>query len=219
MPRSKSIKKLSHSELTVDIEVGDTHSYQMSNGWISHNTVSQLTNTASGIHPRYDHYYIRRVRADNKDPLTQFMKDSGIPNEPDVTKPDSTTVFSFPIKAPEHCMTRNDITAIDHLNLWLVYQRHWTEHKPSVTINVKEDDWPSVGAWVWNNFDEVTGVSFLPYDGGTYRQAPYETIAKEEYEKMIENMPQTVDWDSLSEFDDNVEGVQTLACTGGACEL
>lgn len=182
-------------------------------------TVSQLVLSPSGIHPGHDHFYVRRVRSDNKDPLTSHLISSGVPYEPDVTKPHSTTVFSFPMKLQESSITRESVSAIDHLELWLKYQRHWCEHKPSVTINVTEDEWPRVGAWVYDHFDEMSGVSFLPYDGGNYRQAPYETITKEEYDKMIINIPTNVDWDALVEMDDNVEGVQTLACTSGNCEI
>jgi ribonucleoside-diphosphate reductase alpha chain len=134
-------------------------------------------------------------------------------------RPESTAVFSFPMKAPEGARTREDLTAIQHLDLWMMYQRHWCEHKPSVTISVKEEEWMDVGAWVWKNFNEISGVSFLPYDGGTYRQAPYEECTKEQYEELLAKMPTTIDWDSLVEYDDNVEGVQTLACTGSSCEI
>lgn len=182
-------------------------------------TVSQLCDSASGIHPRHSQYYIRRVRGDNKDPLTQFMKDKGVPWEPDVMKPDSTTVFSFPMKAPAGALVRDDIDAIKHLELWAIYQKHWCEHKPSVTINVKEDEWMKVGAWVYDHFDEMSGVSFLPHDGGSYRQAPYEEISEDLYKAMLPTIPQSLDWDSLVEMDDNVEGVQTLACTSGSCEI
>lgn len=182
-------------------------------------TVSQLVLSPSGIHPGHDHFYYRRVRSDNKDPITQHLIASGVPHEPDVTKPDSTTVFTFPMKLPESSITRGSVDAIDHLSLWLLYQRHWCEHKPSVTINVKEEEWPRVGAWVYDHFDEMSGVSFLPYDGGTYRQAPYETITEADYEKAKLNIPTTVDWDLLVENQDNVEGVQTLACSAGNCEI
>jgi ribonucleoside-triphosphate reductase (thioredoxin) len=182
-------------------------------------TVSQLVDSASGIHPRHSAYYFRRVRGDAKDPLTKFLMDNGVPCEPDVTKPDSTMVFTFPKKAPENALLRDHLSSIDHLNLWLVYQRHWCEHKPSVTISVKEKDWPTVGAWVWENFDELSGVSFLPYDGGIYRQAPYEECTKEQYDELLAKMPKTIDWDSLIEVEDNVEGTQTLACTAQVCEL
>jgi ribonucleoside-triphosphate reductase (thioredoxin) len=182
-------------------------------------TVSQLTGTASGIHPQHSQFYIRRVRSDNKDPLTDFLKQSGFDWEPCVMKPDSTTVFSFPVKVDKGAVLRDDLTAIQHLKLWLVYQRSYCEHKPSVTISVKEEEWPEVGSWVWNNFDEVTGVSFLPMDGGTYRQAPYEAINEEQYEELFKKMPKSIDWDSFHENTDNVEGAQTLACTAGACEI
>lgn len=182
-------------------------------------TVSQLTGTASGIHPQHSQFYIRRVRSDNKDPLTAFLKQQGFPSEPCVMKPDSTTVFSFPMKVGKGAVLREDLTAVEHLRLWLIFQRHWCEHKPSVTINVQEHEWPEVGAWVWEHFDEITGVSFLPYDGGTYRQAPYEEISHLEYENMMDVMPKEIDWDSFIEVTDNVEGTQTLACTAGACEI
>lgn len=181
-------------------------------------TVSQLVDSASGIHPRHDHYYFRRVRNDFKDPLTKFLIDSGVPMEPDVRHPNTTAVFTFPKKAPTGAVTRNDMTAIDHLNLWLVYQRHWCEHKPSVTISVKEKDWPTVGAWVWEHFDELSGISFLPYDGGIYQQPPYETITEQQYNTALETMPKTLDWDTLIENEDETEGTQTLACVAG-CEL
>jgi ribonucleoside-diphosphate reductase alpha chain len=182
-------------------------------------TVSQLVLSPSGIHPGHDRYYYRRVRSDNKDPLTKHLIDTGVPHEPDVMKPHATTVFTFPMKLPESSITRNEVDAIKHLELWLQYQRHWCEHKPSVTINVTEAEWPRVGAWVYDHFDEMSGVSFLPYDGGSYKQAPYETITEEEYESAIINIPTNVDWDDLVEHDDNVEGVQTLACTSGNCEI
>lgn len=182
-------------------------------------TVSQLTGTASGIHPQHSQYYIRRVRSDNKDPLTNFLKSQGFPAEPCVMKPDSTTVFSFPQKVGEGAVLREDLSAIEHLDLWLVFQRHWCEHKPSVTISVNENEWPKVGAWTWDHFDEVTGVSYLPYDGGTYRQAPYEEITAGEYLQMALSMPEDIDWDAFIEGTDNVEGAQMLSCTAGACEI
>jgi ribonucleoside-diphosphate reductase alpha chain len=182
-------------------------------------TVSQLTDTASGIHPRHDPYYFRRVRSDNKDPITKYLIDKGVMYEPDVTKPESTTVFTFPKRAPDGGLVRSDISAIEHLELWIAYQRYWCEHKPSVTISVKEEEWPSVGAWVWNHFDEISGVSFLPWDGGSYRQAPYETVSKEEYEKLLSVTPKDIDWSGLVENEDNGEGAQTLACSAGNCEI
>jgi ribonucleoside-diphosphate reductase alpha chain len=182
-------------------------------------TVSQLVDSASGIHARHSEFYIRRVRNDNKDPITQFLKDQGIPNEADVMKPHDTTVFSFPMKAPEGCVTRDELDSFTHLKLWLTYQRHWCEHKPSVTVYVKEADWPEVGAWVWKNFDEISGISFLPWDGGSYKQAPYEEIDAATYEKLKAEMPATIDWESFVEYDDNVEGAQQLACVAGVCEI
>lgn len=182
-------------------------------------TVSQLVDSASGLHPRHSKYYFRRVRGDNKDPLTQYMIQSGIPHEPDVSKPESTTVFTFPIKAPEGALTRKDVDALTHLKLWLVFQRHWCEHKPSVTISVTEKEWPEVGAFVWKHFNEMSGVSFLPYDGGSYRQAPYEECTEEQYKELLAKIPQSIEWDSVVEVEDNVEGVQTLACTSGVCEI
>lgn len=182
-------------------------------------TVSQLVDSASGIHTRHDPYYFRRVRGDNKDPLTQHLMAMGIPSEPDVMKPDSTTVFTFPKKAPDGALVRSDLTATEHLMLWLIFQRHWCEHKPSVTISVQEHEWVEVGAWVYKYFDEISGVSFLPMDGGTYRQAPYETIDQATYEQALSLMPKNIDWDSLTEIDDNVEGAQMLACSAGSCEL
>jgi len=215
------IVKIVKSEptFTVDIEVANTHTYQLHNGAVSHNTVSQKTDTASGLHARHAKYYYRRVRADNNDPLTKFMIEQGVPNEPDVMKPGTTTVFTFPKKAPDGALLREDLSAIEHLKLWLVYQRHYCEHKPSVTISVTEHEWPAVGAFVWEHFDEMSGVSFLPYDGGTYRQAPYEDCTEEEYLALLEKIPTELDWDSIIEVDDNVEGAQTLACTAGGCEI
>ncbi len=180
-------------------------------------TVSNLVNSASGIHPRHSPYYIRRVRNDIKDPLTDFLIKAGVPAEIDVMN-SSVVVFSFPQKAPEMALYKSDIDAISHLNLWLVYQRHWCEHKPSVTISVKEKEWPTVGAWVWEHFDELSGVAFLPYDGGIYRQPPYETITKEEYDALLKDIPKKLNWNDLIEEEDVTEGVQTLACTSG-CEV
>jgi ribonucleoside-triphosphate reductase (thioredoxin) len=184
-------------------------------------TVSQLVDSASGIHARHSAYYIRTVRGDNKDPITQFMKEAGIPSEPDVGKPDSTTVFSFPMKAPEGAITRTAMSAIEQLDFWLVYQRHWCEHKPSVTISVKENEWMEVGAWIYKNFDEVSGISFLPFDEHTYQQAPYQDIDAEEYAKLMETMPKTIDWGKLSDFEkeDTTSGGRELACTADACEV
>jgi len=182
-------------------------------------TVSQLCSTASGIHPQHSKYYIRRVRADNKDPLTQFMIQAGFVAEPCVMKPESTTVFSFPVAVADGALLREDLTAIQHLRLWLIFQRHYCEHKPSVTISVLENEWMDVGAWTFKHFDEVTGVSFLPMSDHTYKQAPYEDCDEETYNRLKLLVPETIDWDKFKEYDDNVEGVQTLSCTAGGCEI
>jgi ribonucleoside-diphosphate reductase alpha chain len=184
-------------------------------------TVSQLVDSASGIHARHSPYYIRTVRGDNKDPLTQFMKDQRIPNEPCVFKGDTTTVFSFPQKSPDNAVTRNDMTAIEQLQLWLTYQRHWCEHKPSVTISVRDDEWLSVGAFVYEHFDEMSGVSFLPHSDHTYQQAPYQECGKHDYEYLLSCMPESIDWSKLSEYEseDNTVAMQTMACSGDACEI
>jgi len=184
-------------------------------------TVSQLVDSASGIHARHAPYYIRTVRGDNKDPLTQMMQDQGIPNEPCVMKPETTTVFSFPMKSPSKAVTRNDMTAIEQMEMWLAYQRHWCEHKPSCTISVRSDEWMEVGAFVYKHFDEMSGVSFLPHSDHTYQQAPYQDCTKEEYEELLSKMPKSIDWDKLSDYEqeDNTHGMQTLACSGDSCEL
>lgn len=184
-------------------------------------TVSQLTDSSSGIHARHSPYYIRTVRGDNKDPLTDFMKAQGIPNEPEVFKPDQTTVFSFPVKAPEGSVVTADMSAIDQLNMWLTYQRHWCEHKPSVTVNVKSGEWMSVGAFVYEHFDEMSGVSFLPFHEHTYQQAPYQDVTKAEYERLLSLMPERIDWAALAEFEkeDGTKSSQTFACTGDVCEI
>jgi len=185
-------------------------------------TVSQLTDTASGIHARHNDYYIRTVRGDNKDPLTQFMIDAGVPNERDVMKPDSTTVFSFAMKSPDGAVTRTQMTAIEQLELWKTYALHWCEHKPSVTISVKEDEWMEVGAWVYENFDVASGVSFLPHSDHTYQQAPYQDIDVDEYNDWQQSYSYVeLDWNKLSLFEkeDNTSGSRELACTAGVCEV
>jgi ribonucleoside-triphosphate reductase len=184
-------------------------------------TVSQLVDSSSGIHARHSKYYIRTVRGDNKDPLTQFMIDQGIPNEPEAFKPEQTTVFSFPMKAPTNAVVTADMTAIEQLEMWLAYQRHWCEHKPSVTINVKGDEWFEVGAFVYKHFDEMSGVSFLPYSEHTYQQAPYQECNKTDYLRMLGQMPNRIDWSKVSEYEseDNTSGSQTLACSGDSCEI
>jgi ribonucleoside-diphosphate reductase alpha chain len=184
-------------------------------------TVSQLVDSASGIHARHAEYYIRRVRGDKKDPLTQFMIDSGIPCEDDVTNSENIAVFSFPMKSPDGAVLRDDMSALEQLELWKTYQVEYTEHKPSITVSVKEHEWMGVGSWVWDNFDYVSGVSFLPHSDHTYRQAPYEDIDKETYDAMLAEMPESIDWSLLANYEqeDNTEGVQTLACSNGACEI
>jgi len=184
-------------------------------------TVSQLVDSASGIHARHSPYYIRTVRGDNKDPLTQFMIDQGIPNEPDVMKPDATTVFSFPMQSPMGAVHTADMTALEQLEMWLMYQRHWCEHKPSVTINVKADEWFEVGAFVYKHFDEMSGVSFLPFNEHTYQQAPYQECLATDYHILLDQMPDNIDWDKLADYEkeDNTSGMQTMACTGDVCEM
>jgi ribonucleoside-diphosphate reductase alpha chain len=184
-------------------------------------TVSQLTDTASGIHARHNPYYIRTVRADKKDPLAKMMYEQGFPCEDDVTKPDHTWVFSFPIKGPKNGVYRKDMSAIEHLELWKIYQDNWCEHKPSITVSVKEDEWMSVGAWTFNNFEYMSGVSFLPFADHSYRQAPYQDCTKLEYETLLKKMPKEVDWSKLSEYEkrDMTVGSQELACSGDVCEI
>ena len=185
-------------------------------------TVSQLVDSASGIHARHNPYYIRTVRADNKDPLCAFMKDAGFPAEADVMKPQHTTVFSFPMQSPKNAVFRQDMTAKEQLELWQKYQKHWCEHKPSVTISVKEHEWMEVGNWVWDNFDSISGISFLPFSEHTYRQAPYQDCSKEEYEEALKAMPKNVDWSQLSKYEeqDFTAGAQELACAAdGGCEV
>ena len=184
-------------------------------------TVSQLVNSSSGIHARHSPYYIRTVRGDIKDPLTNFLKDKGIPNEPCAMKPDTTVVFSFPQKSPDGAVVTSDMTAVEQLEMWLMYQRHFCEHKPSVTINVRSEEWFEVGAFVYKHFDEMSGVSFLPYNEHTYQQAPYQECSKTDYKTLLSCMPSKINWEELSEYEkeDNTSGSQTLACSGDSCEL
>jgi ribonucleoside-diphosphate reductase alpha chain len=185
-------------------------------------TVSQLCDTASGIHPRHSAQYLRTTRIDKKDPLYQFLKDQGLYIEDDVIRPADTGVVYFPQKAPEASVTRSDVTAIRHLNLWLMYQRHWCEHKPSVTISVKDHEWPEVGAWVYKHFDECSGISFLPYSEHTYQQAPYQEVSEAEFNEWVQLHPMPdIAWGMLTvyEQDDQTTGMQTLACVGGQCDL
>ena len=185
-------------------------------------TVSQLTDTASGIHARHNPYYVRTVRADKKDPLAKMMHDQMFPHEDDVTKPDHTWIFSFPIKGPIKGIYRKDMGAIEHLELWKIYQENWCEHKPSITVSVKEDEWMAVGAWVYENFDTMSGVSFLPMSDYTYRQAPYQDCSKQEYDELVKKMPTNIDWSKLIEYEhqDMTAGSQELACSAdGGCEI
>jgi len=184
-------------------------------------TVSQLVDSASGIHPRHSPYYIRTVRGDTSDPMTEFMKSVGIPNEPDVFNPEKTTVFSFPVAAPEGAVVTASLTAIEQLETWLTYQRHWCEHKPSITVNVRTEEWVEVGAFVFKHFDEMSGVSFLPYNEHTYQQAPYQEIDKGTYDELLSDMPKSIDWGSLMDFEkeDTTTGSQTFACSGDSCEI
>jgi ribonucleoside-triphosphate reductase len=183
-------------------------------------TVSQLVDSSSGIHPRHSHYYIRTVRGDNKDPLTNFMVDSGIPSEPDVMKPDTQTVFSFPMKSPRKSVMRDDMTAIEQLQTWLTYQRHWCEHKPSVTISVRDDEWMEVGAFVFKHFDEMSGVSFLPHSDHTYQQAPYQECTEDVYNEFSSKFSH-IDWSKFQSYEkeDNTQSSQTFACSGDSCEI
>ena len=184
-------------------------------------TVSNLVDSASGIHARHSDYYIRTVRADKKDPLAKMMIDAGFYAEADVMRPEHTWVFSFPQKAPKGCITRNQRTAIEQLEFWRTYQDHWCEHKPSATIYVKEDEWLDVGAWIYRNFDKVSGLSFLPNSEHIYQQAPYQDLTKSEYEEWVKKMPTNVDWSKLSDYEltDHTTGTQELACSAGVCEI
>ncbi len=175
-------------------------------------TVSQLVGVSSGMHAWHSEYYIRTVRGDKKDPLSTFLKEVGIPVEDDFMKPNDTYVFSFPVKAPEGAITRNDLTAIDHLNTWLVYQRAWCEHKPSITVSVKEEEWMEVGAWVYKHFDEVSGISFLPHSDHSYKQAPYQEVTESEYLELLSKMPSTIRWEDLYPN-------QILACHLGSTDV
>ena len=183
-------------------------------------TVSQLALCASGIHPNYSQYYIRTVRQDNKDPMTDFLIAQGVPHEPCFMKPDTTTVFSFPIEAPKTSVFRTDVGAVGQLEIWKQYQEHWCEHKPSITVYYKDDEYFDVCSWIWKNWDIMSGISLLPYDNGSYRQAPYQEITKEEYTEAMKGFPE-IDWDKMPEFErgDTTTGTQELACSGGVCEI
>ena len=182
-------------------------------------TVSQLVDSASGIHTRHSDYYVRTIRMDKKDAIYDFLKEKGVHVEDEQFRPDSTAVFSFPIKSPNGSITRNDKTALEQLELWLTYQRHWCEHKPSVTISVRDEEWLEVGAWVYKHFDEISGISFLPHSDHSYVQAPYQECTKEEYMKLLKETPKSIDFKELIEDDDMTEGAQTMACVGNSCEI
>lgn len=184
-------------------------------------TVSQLVDSASGIHPRHSKFYVRTVRGDAKDPITQFLKDQGVPWEPDITSPNNTVVFSFPQRSPDSATTRESFSAVEHLEIWKNIQEHWCEHKPSITVNVREDEWVGVSSWVWDNFDILSGVAFLPYSEHTYRQAPYQEITEDEYHIWCARMPIAIMWERLHEYeqDDNTTGSQEYACASGFCEI
>ena len=221
MSKIARITKLVDPELTVDIEVENTHSYQLENGWVSHNTVSQLVDCASGIHARFAKRFIRRVRCDNKDPMTQMMVVAGFPWEQDVYRPENQMVFSFPMSIPDKAVTADEINAIDQLELWLAYQNHWCEHKPSMTVYVRDHEWMEVGAWVYKHFDNVCGIAFLPYSGHTYKQAPFEACSQAEYEALLAKIPKDVDWSLMKmyEVDDTSINHREVACSGDKCEL
>ena len=182
-------------------------------------TVSQLVDSASGIHTRHSDYYVRTVRMDKKDAIYDFLKEKGVYVEDEQFRPESTAVFSFPIKSPKGSITRNDKTALEQLELWLIYQRHWCEHKPSVTISVRDEEWMEVGAWVYKHFDEISGISFLPHSDHSYVQAPYQECSKHEYEVLLSQTPKNIDFQELVEDDDMTEGAQTMACVGNSCEI
>lgn len=182
-------------------------------------TVSQLVDSASGIHARHNSQYIRTIRMDKKDPITDFLIAAGVSHEDCQMNPRSTSIFSFPIRAPKGALTRDSKTAMEQLELWLTYQRHWCEHKPSVTISVKDKEWVEVGAWVWKHFDEISGVSFLPHSDHTYPQAPYQDATVDEVKALEKVTPTKLDWSVFIEQDDNTTGAQELACSSGSCEI
>lgn len=220
----KSIKKRANPELTVDIQVSGNHTYQLSNGWISHNTVSQLVNASSGMHPRYAPFYIRRVRISATDPLFKMLKDTGIPYSPEVgqEKNTMTYVLEFPVKAPDNAITRHDITAVEQLDYWKKVKENFTEHNPSTTIYVAEDEWIKVGSWVWDNWNMIGGLSFLPKEDTNiiYELAPYEEIDEAKYNELVGKFP-VIDYSQLVfyEASDNTIGSSEGACMGSACDL
>jgi hypothetical protein len=219
----KKITKLKEPEYTVDIEVKDTHTYQLSNGMVSHNTVSQMVNTSSGIHTRFSPYYIRRVRVTRTDSLCQFLMEKGIPYKPEVGETlenANTIVFEFPIESPKGCICNRDVSAIEQLEYWKMLQVYWCEHKPSATIFIEDDEWLEVGAWVYKNWDIISGVSFLPKTDSLYQLAPYEEITQSTYNELKKKMPK-IDFNELDLFEknDTTIGAQEFACSGGSCEL
>ena len=187
-------------------------------------TVSQLVDSSSGMHPRHARHYIRRVRVATTDPLANFLMSEGVPWKPEVGQTEdnmTTVVFEFPVKAPEGGVFRGEETALEQLEYWKMLKERWTDHNPSQTIYVKEDEWLAVGAWVYENFDIIGGLSFLPYDGGVYQLAPYEEITEEQYEKLLEAMPSKIDWEALAKYEkgDNTQGAREYACVGDRCEI
>lgn len=207
-------------DFTVDIEVENSHTYQLANGCVSHNTVSQLVDSASGIHPRYAPHYIRTVRADKKDPLAQFMRLHGFPVEDCAMKPETTDVFAFPVASPAGAVYRDERSAIDQLEHYLTFKQNWCEHNPSITVYVRDHEWMQVGAWVFDNFEEVGGVSFLPHSDHSYAQAPYTECSKVEFDALVAKMP-SISWDELRNFEthDGTTGTRDLACSAGVCEI
>lgn len=208
-------------DFTFDIEVNETHTYQLGNGCVSHNTVSSLVDSSSGIHPRFAKFYARTVRNANTDPLLAFMKDKGFPVEDSVTKPGSESIFTFPVKSPDTSVFRDDMSAIEQLEHYLIFKNYWCEHNPSITVYVKENEWLSVGDWVYNHFDSVGGISFLPHSDHIYKQAPYTEITEKEYNELLERMPKDVDWEEISlyEKEDSTTSSRELACSAGVCEI
>ena len=223
-PKAEMLRKLRDYSIEVNKEWADSLGIHRSAAITCckpSGTVSQLTDAASGIHARHSPYYIRTVRGDRKDPITKLMVDSGIPNEPEAYHPDDVVVFSFPMKSPKGAITRNDMTALEQLEMWKIYALNWTEHKPSVTISVRDEEWLEVGAWVYSNFDICSGISFLPHSDHAYVQAPYQECTKEQYEELLKKMPKSVDWNKISDYEaeDNTASSQTFACSGEVCEV
>lgn len=219
----KKITKLEEKEMTVDVEVEDTHSYQLDNGMVSHNTVSQLVNSSSGLHTRFAPFYKRRVRVTSTDPLCKFLMSKEVKHFPEVgDNPNNpnTWVFEFPIKSPDNAIYNKNVTALDQLEYWKMIKLDWCEHNDSCTIFVKEDEWLEVGAWIYRNWNIVGGLSFLPKDTNIYQLAPFEEITEEEFNSLNESFP-VIDFTELNEFEDrdNTEGAKEYACTAGGCEI